>query len=439
MTVKAAITALCKVLEGTGAGTAISLSPETFRQAKFDRKEVTSEFWKLLYYLLKMIGENKKCPVIDLAHHITYVKAAVSYYGYGFLDFYQLPADGSRGSRDLLLVFSWLLQKTQLLEELLDRQRLHVEDQVSLCMCKQTGAVTPPGTPDSQEGMHAMGMDVRYLQCLHGKLRFRWKSFHSAQQERCAILYKVHSNTRGCHNGQSIDHLSATEMRLLQDPVQCNEFIQLLEQENMRLEAYLNWKQLEPFFWQWMESVLTAKLQDTQDPVNANNIKAIECFLHQSGDQGDPVIFREMDNLSSKILKLQMKLQSRQKTKVKKTDAQERRSQSPTRRLESVFPTWNDTEKKLGELQARVNHQQRRHGHARLALRSPLQFPSAKQDSGSLSASEVIMQLKTEETALRRELQEMQQLCRESLAEVVERQDGVICLPPMQRGSTGNL
>ncbi|XP_072125688.1 tubulin epsilon and delta complex protein 1 isoform X2 [Mobula birostris] len=406
MTVKAAITALCKVLEGTGAGTAISLSPETFRQAKFDRKEVTSEFWKLLYYLLKMIGENKKCPVIDLAHHITYVKAAVSYYGYGFLDFYQLPADGSRGSRDLLLVFSWLLQKTQLLEELLDRQRLHVEDQVSLCMCKQTGAVTPPGTPDSQEGMHAMGMDVRYLQCLHGKLRFRWKSFHSAQQERCAILYK---------------------------------FIQLLEQENMRLEAYLNWKQLEPFFWQWMESVLTAKLQDTQDPVNANNIKAIECFLHQSGDQGDPVIFREMDNLSSKILKLQMKLQSRQKTKVKKTDAQERRSQSPTRRLESVFPTWNDTEKKLGELQARVNHQQRRHGHARLALRSPLQFPSAKQDSGSLSASEVIMQLKTEETALRRELQEMQQLCRESLAEVVERQDGVICLPPMQRGSTGNL
>ncbi|XP_062915567.1 tubulin epsilon and delta complex protein 1 isoform X3 [Mobula hypostoma] len=406
MTVKAAITALCKVLEGTGAGTAISLSPETFRQAKFDRKEVTSEFWKLLYYLLKMIGENKKCPVIDLAHHITYVKAAVSYYGYGFLDFYQLPADGSRGSRDLLLVFSWLLQKTQLLEELLDRQRVHVEDQVSLCMCKQTGAVKPPGTPDSQEGMHAMGMDVRYLQCLHGKLRFRWKSLHSAQQERCAFLYK---------------------------------FIQLLEQENMRLEAYLNWKQLEPFFWQWMESVLTAKLQDTQDPVNANDIKAIECFLHQSGDHGDSVIFREMDNLSSKILKLQMKLQGRQKTKVKKTDAQERRSQSPTRRLESVFPTWNDMEKKLGELQARVNHQQRRHGHARLALRSPLQFPSAKQDSESLSASEVIMQLRTEETALRRELQEMQQLCRESLAEVVERQDGVICLPPMQRGSTGNL
>ncbi|XP_062915566.1 tubulin epsilon and delta complex protein 1 isoform X2 [Mobula hypostoma] len=401
--------------------------------------EKTSEFWKLLYYLLKMIGENKKCPVIDLAHHITYVKAAVSYYGYGFLDFYQLPADGSRGSRDLLLVFSWLLQKTQLLEELLDRQRVHVEDQVSLCMCKQTGAVKPPGTPDSQEGMHAMGMDVRYLQCLHGKLRFRWKSLHSAQQERCAFLYKIHSNTRGCHNGQSINHLSATEMRLIQDSVQCNEFIQLLEQENMRLEAYLNWKQLEPFFWQWMESVLTAKLQDTQDPVNANDIKAIECFLHQSGDHGDSVIFREMDNLSSKILKLQMKLQGRQKTKVKKTDAQERRSQSPTRRLESVFPTWNDMEKKLGELQARVNHQQRRHGHARLALRSPLQFPSAKQDSESLSASEVIMQLRTEETALRRELQEMQQLCRESLAEVVERQDGVICLPPMQRGSTGNL
>ncbi|XP_051878346.1 tubulin epsilon and delta complex protein 1 isoform X3 [Pristis pectinata] len=315
MTVKAAITALCKVLAGAGAGAAAPLSPEIFRQAKFDRKEVTAEFWKLLYCLLKLISENENCPATDLAHQIEYVKTAVCYYGYGFLDFYQLPADGTRGSRDLLLVFSWLIQKIHLLEELLDRQRLCVEDQISLCTCRQTAAVRPMERSDSGDGKHAVGMDVRYLQWLHGKLRFRWKSLHSAQQEWCSTLYKIHLYTRGCRSGQSFDHLSAKETRLVQDPVQCSEFVQLLECENMRLEAYLEWKQLEPLFWQWMESVLTAKLQDTQDPLNANGITPIECSLNQSGDHIDPDTFREIDNLSTEILKLQLKLQDRQKTK----------------------------------------------------------------------------------------------------------------------------
>ncbi|XP_051878345.1 tubulin epsilon and delta complex protein 1 isoform X2 [Pristis pectinata] len=404
----------------------------------------TAEFWKLLYCLLKLISENENCPATDLAHQIEYVKTAVCYYGYGFLDFYQLPADGTRGSRDLLLVFSWLIQKIHLLEELLDRQRLCVEDQISLCTCRQTAAVRPMERSDSGDGKHAVGMDVRYLQWLHGKLRFRWKSLHSAQQEWCSTLYKIHLYTRGCRSGQSFDHLSAKETRLVQDPVQCSEFVQLLECENMRLEAYLEWKQLEPLFWQWMESVLTAKLQDTQDPLNANGITPIECSLNQSGDHIDPDTFREIDNLSTEILKLQLKLQDRQKTKGKTTEDQEGESQSHIGRLESVFPAQCDIEKKLGALQARISHQRRRHGHVRLALRANsaairTKLPSAKQDSGCLTALEVITQLKAEEAALKRELQEMQQLCKESLGEVMERLDGVICMPPMQRGSMRNL
>ncbi|XP_069761437.1 tubulin epsilon and delta complex protein 1 isoform X2 [Narcine bancroftii] len=330
MSVKAAITALCRVLAGVEARTAAPLSPEIFRQAKFDRKEVTVEFWKLLFRLLNLVSENKNCAVTDLAHQIEYVKAAVCYYGYGFLDFYQLPADGTWGSRDLLLVFSWLLQKIHLLEKLLVRQKLCVDDQLSLCMCRQTTAVRTMERSDSQDGRHSEGMDIRYLQWLHGKLRFRWKSLYSAQQEQCATLHKIHLYTRGCRSGQSFDHLSATETHLIQDPVRCTELLQLLEYENLQLEVYLEWKQLEPLFWQWMESVLAAKLQDSQDLLNVKNTTAMECSLDQSGDHVDLVTFREMDDLSCELLKLQMKLQDWQKTKSEKSPDQWRRRKCTT-------------------------------------------------------------------------------------------------------------
>ncbi|XP_067912825.1 tubulin epsilon and delta complex protein 1 isoform X2 [Heterodontus francisci] len=380
MKVKAAIAALCKLLAGfgvrpvPGAGEAAAIYPEIFRQAKFDRKEATAEFWKLLHWLLKLVNEDGPCEVIDLADQIEYVKAAVCYYGYGFMDFYQLPADGTWGSRDLLLAFSWLLQKIHLLEQLLNLQRLHVEDQVSLCTCRQAIPISPVERSDLRDGRHPAGMDVRYLQCLQGKLRFRWRSLYSAQQERCSALYKIHLYTRGCSSSQSIDHLSATETRLIQDPKQCGEFVQLLERENMRLEAYLEWKQLEPLYWQWM-------IKD-----------------------------------------------------------QERGMGTHARQREAVFLTQCDVERKLGAVQARASHKSRGHSHVGLALRAnstPVRTkpPSAQQHnvSGSLTASEVITQLRAEATELKKELQELQQLSREALGEIVERLDRVICIPPMQR------
>ncbi|XP_041061664.1 tubulin epsilon and delta complex protein 1 [Carcharodon carcharias] len=443
MKVKEAIAALCKVLVGVWAGDGASpaaLSPEIFRKAKFNRNEATAEFWKLLYWLLKLVNQDRPCEVTDLAEQIDYVKAAVCYYGYGFMDFYQLPADGTQGSQDLLLAFSWLLQRIHLLEQLLNLQRLHVEDHASLCTCRRTIPVSSMERLDIQDSRHPVGMDVRYLQCLQGKLRFRWRSLYSAQQERCSALYKIHLYTRGCGSSQSFDHLSATEIRLIQDPKQCTEFVQHLERENMQLEAYLEWKQLEPLYWQWMQSVLSAKLQDTQDLLNVNVVTVTGRSLGQRGNCRQPDIFRETDKLYGELLKLHSELQDRRMAKDERMNDQERGMGDPLGQPEAVFLTQHDLEQKLAEVQARVNHGRRRHGHVRLALRAnsnPIRIKphSAQQhnSSGSLTALEVITQLKAEAVTLKKELQELQQLSKEALEEILERLDGVICLPPMQR------
>lgn len=64
---------------------------------------------------------------------IRFVKSALWYHGYGRPELYQLPSDGSAGSRELLLAFSWLLHRVNLLEWLLARNRVKTGDETSVC------------------------------------------------------------------------------------------------------------------------------------------------------------------------------------------------------------------------------------------------------------------------------------------------------------------
>lgn len=65
---------------------------------------------------------------------IRFVKLALWYQGYGRPELYRLPSDGSAGSRELLLAFSWLLHRISLLEQLLARNRVRTGDETSVCM-----------------------------------------------------------------------------------------------------------------------------------------------------------------------------------------------------------------------------------------------------------------------------------------------------------------
>lgn len=64
---------------------------------------------------------------------VRFVKSALWYHGYTRPQLHGLPADGSRGSRELLLAFSWLLHPLRLLEQLLAHNRVRTGDETSVC------------------------------------------------------------------------------------------------------------------------------------------------------------------------------------------------------------------------------------------------------------------------------------------------------------------
>uniref|UniRef100_A0A8P0TKW4 Tubulin epsilon and delta complex 1 n=1 Tax=Canis lupus familiaris TaxID=9615 RepID=A0A8P0TKW4_CANLF len=285
-------------------------SPETFRRAKFDRPEAAPPLWRMLFLALSplpgdcapaprappappALGKPRPprapptaspapagsrapqpwpCPLAAGASgscgpapeaQVRLVKRALRSQGYPRRALAQLPEDGARGSRELLLALAWLLARGPLLERLLGRTRVRLGDEVALCQGEAPASPGPPAACGGADGP----VDIRHLQWLMGKLRLQWRNLMTSQQEQCALLGKIHSYTRGCHSDRSLGHLSVAETEMLRDPEGGRQLLRRLESENARLEAALAWRRRELVFWQWMDTVLGAcPLEAAQPP-----------------------------------------------------------------------------------------------------------------------------------------------------------------------------
>ncbi|XP_061038694.1 tubulin epsilon and delta complex protein 1-like [Eubalaena glacialis] len=237
-------------------------SPETFRRAKFDRPEAAPALWRLLFCVLSPQLPDDASASFSPEAQVRSVKLALRAQGYPRRALAQLPDDGSQGGRELLLALAWLLARGPLPERLLAQNRVQLGDEMHVCECEALASPGPPAPSVEADGC----VDIRHLQWLMGKLRFRWRNLMASQQEQCALLGKIHSYTRGCHSDCSLGHLSVTETELLRDPEGGRQLLRRLERENARLQAALEWRRRELVFWQWMDTVLDACPPEASQP-----------------------------------------------------------------------------------------------------------------------------------------------------------------------------
>ncbi|EAW81926.1 hCG2029376, isoform CRA_b [Homo sapiens] len=79
---------------------------------------------------------------------------------------------------------------------MLAQARVPLGDEMTVCQCEALASPGPPAPHMEAEGP----VDVRHVQWLMGKLRFRWRQLVSSQQEQCALLSKVEL-AQGFHSG----------------------------------------------------------------------------------------------------------------------------------------------------------------------------------------------------------------------------------------------
>ncbi|XP_055671329.1 tubulin epsilon and delta complex protein 1 isoform X2 [Falco peregrinus] len=400
----AAVGALCRALPPPARP-----APDTLRRARFDRPQATLDCWRLLYALLKQIHGSKWTESDAIDNQIRFVKSALWYHGYDRPELYQLPSDGSAGSRELLLAFSWLLHRHSLLEQLLARNRVKTGDETSVCTCEDD-------LPSSQKGTAEIALeygpedrvDVRYLQWLNGRLKFQWRSLHAQHQEQCKLLHKL---------------------------------LQLLESETMQLEAFLEWKRLEPVYWQWMETVLDSMAEE------GNKCESRDAHVEKSRLPKATLCCPWADSLTGQIDRLSRdlmtfrdqlhKLVTRRKAawceKVKtREELQKEGFSTAAKKIQE------SAELKLLDLTCLcAPTKNKMHGLCRLVFRS--KHPASKtgfsrsvskEPVSAVSATEVIRDLQMREASLERELKHLQEECRQRLDEIAEGLDGVICISP---------
>nr|KAF6394432.1 tubulin epsilon and delta complex 1 [Rousettus aegyptiacus] len=357
-------------------------SPETFRRAKFDRPEAAPALWQLLFSVLSQLRADSASASLSPEVQARWVKSALRSQGYPRLA--QFPKDGSQGSRELLLALSWLLAGGALLERLLAQTCVRLGDEMPACECE---ALASPGRPAPRvEADSCAGrVDVRHLQWLMGKLRFRWRSLMASQQEQCALLGKL---------------------------------LQRLERENARLEAALEWRRREPVFWQWMDTVLGACPPEASQPAfvpGAQEHRADELAL-----------------LAWELRALQEELRA----------AAEARRAAWAARVRGQGPDWDAAQRATQEAVAQELAALRQawerggglaqphgpHGPHRL-VRSEAGLLAGP----GLRAAEVIGALRSQEACLEVTLCQLQGRCRQELARLAGAAPGLIWIPPPGR------
>ncbi|KAF5901741.1 dynein light chain 1, axonemal, partial [Clarias magur] len=201
------------------------------------------------------------------------------------------------GSRDLLLAFSWLIASGNLLEALL-RDRLLELDVLS------SAAGGLPKEPEL-DLKQCEEKDLRMLQWQYGKLKLQWRNLLTAQQEQAKLADKVcvhMSSPPSSHPGTvHVPNLS-TSTALEKD-------LQRTRSLNGILEAYLEWKNMEPLFWCWMDSVIDGYLSDGYQEGSVDLLQRVQADT-PSCSHGDKVR-RAVRRLDKMLLRLQPKHKDR--------------------------------------------------------------------------------------------------------------------------------
>ncbi|XP_070257116.1 LOW QUALITY PROTEIN: tubulin epsilon and delta complex protein 1 [Myotis yumanensis] len=393
-------------------------SPEVFRRAKFDRPEAAPALWRLLFRVLSLLRADCASASRAPEAQARWVKAALRAHGYPRPGLARLPDDGSQGSRELLLALAWLLAREPLPERLLAQTRVRLGDEMPVCEC---GALASPGRLAPR--VDAAGpVDVRHLQWLMGKLRFRWRNLMASQQEQCALLGKIHLYTRGCHGDRSLGHLSVAETELLRDPEGGLQLLQRLESENARLEAALEWRRRELVFWQWMDTVLGACPPEASQPTFPPGLRG----RGRRAGAWDPVAW-ELQALQEE---LQAAVGARRAAWAARVRAQGCRH----------GPEWSTARQAAQEaareavgreLAALRQAWERGGGRARPHRPHRLVRTEAGRPGGpGLRAAEVIGALRSREACLEETLRQLQEQCRQQLARLAGALPGLIWIPP---------
>ncbi|XP_047115145.1 tubulin epsilon and delta complex protein 1-like isoform X1 [Schistocerca piceifrons] len=228
----------------------IPIKPEHFKSAKFNENKDNNvrELWNVLHSLC--LGLELKLPAVG--DDIQFVKMSLLVLGYENFEFYSLPSDMSSGSRELLIAFSWLIAKTNVLESIVQQKVLEsplVSEYGNTQHVQLETSVTSNQKADVKNDNDCM----HYILLMAGKISHNLKIITETSKEMISLVSKVHQSTATI---TGLPHLSVVQTRLLKDPEKYASELQEIKRLALVIETWKQWLKRSTLFWEWMAGVL---------------------------------------------------------------------------------------------------------------------------------------------------------------------------------------
>lgn len=246
---------------------------EAFRLAKFDQEDAVEAFWRLLFELLYYCEYGRIDEVAIRAwsrftteEQVVYVKREMAERGFYSRDFANLPESQTRGSRELLLSFGWLMCKENIIHRFMNNRTSPLDEELNSHHKLKTveDRAASAGLDLSIGRTSEPARRVQQLLWLNNKLRMNLRNLYNTERQKSKLRHKLYEATTGVSTSPERNHLTVLEIYMIKNPEVLRKNLKLLEKDSERLQHLLDWKSHEDTFWKWMESVLDAKLQNKQ-------------------------------------------------------------------------------------------------------------------------------------------------------------------------------
>ncbi|MCI4382941.1 hypothetical protein PGIGA_G00020590 [Pangasianodon gigas] len=450
---KEVITTLCKLLSALEVESVPAA--EVFRRAKFNRTDAVQDLWCLLSSLL-MKGFEPDCACSELTKlstpdtQLRFVKSALWHSGYGGWWVVGPRACESReeiGSRDLLLAFSWLIASGNLLEALL-RERLLQLDVLS----------SAAGGPPEELERDLNGCeekDIRRLQWQYGKLKLQWRSLLTAQQQQAKLTDKICSHMSSpptCYPStahvpkltgstalekdleriQSLNGIleAYVEWKNVEPLFWCWMDLERIQSLNGILEAYVEWKNVEPLFWCWMDSVIDGYLSDGYQKGSVDVLLRDQAVT-QSCSHGDKAR-KSVRRLDKMLLRLQTKHEDRLDKCTDTTRLSPRQKEEVERRVDAHLQGFSLVNT-LTAIDRGFTPYFQEPQTSRSTSKHQRGDSGQAQTSGMLQASSVIKELRHRKAILEWEMELLRQSQREEMQSKANTLEGLVFILPLKR------
>ena len=444
--IRETIEALCTVLNNHCT---TNVSAENFRLAKFDKDEATESLWLTLHTVL-CVGSVK---LEDKSHNIVaFCKHKMFHKGYRVNDFFQLPDDMSRGSRELMLALGWLIASEDVVHTFLnDLEPLVVEDP-PLDFSLHDTIPLPRGLDGFKEQKKQKDCDntvdlAESLILRYNKLHSSLKSLLGARNEYTKVICKLHSISK-TSKSQSSSHFSSQDIYFLRYPDELIKYQEKLEWFCSYAKALVCWSLNELTFWKWMESVLDGKISDNaekDDEEQRDDFQRCQQFKPSRDLQmakGHQVRLSQILNaqeptyrkVSKTWKKIKASLQSCEEGRANLADAL---SLLDSKLLSEIRELQKDLLKCQEKPTDRHFKPKGSVCFKKLSQGDSVKAGRTTKEVASMSmASEQITRLRREKETLENDLRKLEEIHREKLAHIAQARQDLVCIYP---GMTGNI